>query len=315
MMPSPSLHIKGDLLSSLAMTVGVLYGDDLMPYEAVKELYLFVTGLDPTVTADDQHKKLAEMEAASKGKDGKLSKADIFGGGEDAAAAAEEEEGEAAVAESAPTDETLDTLDAAIFNLLDLNKDGSVSKAELAAELKKPGGDFATLLEDAGINTAVHVLEQMDADGNGNVDLNEFKVALRSPAAAAAADGDGGEAAAEETEAAPAPTPSGSIGDLAAKFAEGPAELELAAATEAAVAAGYDTSLLDVVATVGKFDGPVSTNNVMALLVANDANDFASTAAALKAVVTDADALKAAVEFVASLDDDVSADDVAAALA
>ena len=223
------------------MTVGVLYGDDLMPYEAVKELYLFVTGLDPTVTADDQHKKLAEMEAASKGKDGKLSKADIFGGGEDAAAAAAEEEGEAAVAESAPADET----------------------------------------------------------------------------PAAAADGDGGEAAAEETEAeaAPAPTPSGSIGDLAAKFAEGPAELELAAATEAAVAAGYDTSLLDVVATVGKFDGPVSTNNVMALLVANDANDFASTAAALKAVVTDADALKAAVEFVASLDDDVSADDVAAALA
>ena len=86
-----------------------------------------------------------------------------------------------AAANAEPTaDPALDTLDAAIFNLLDLNKDGSVSKAELAAELKKPGGDFATLLEDAGINTAVYVLEQMDADGNGNVDLNEFKVALRS---------------------------------------------------------------------------------------------------------------------------------------
>merc|ERR1712166_1236392 len=101
----------------------------------------------------------------------------------------------------------------------------------------------------------------------------------------------------------------------AATFAEGPAELEMAAATEAAVAAGHDTSLLDVVTTVGKFDGAVSTSNVLALLVANDANDFASTAAALKAVLPDADAFKAAVEFVASLDDDVSADDVAAATA
>jgi len=232
-----SIPDNGDLLSSLAMTVGVLYGEELMPMAAVKELYLFVTGLDPTVTADDQHKKLGELEAAAAGKDGKVSKADIFGGAEAAAAAPAAEE-----PESAPADET-------------------------------------------------------PAEGE-----------------AAAAEGDAAEAPAEapaEEEAKAAVD----VGVLAATFAEGPAELEMAAATEAAVAAGYDTSLLDVVTTVGKFDGAVSTSNVLALLVANDANDFASTAAALKAVLPDADAFKAAVEFVASLDDDVSADDVAAATA
>lgn len=70
-----------------------------------------------------------------------------------------------------------------------------------------------------------------------------------------------------------------------------------------------------MVASVGKFEGAVSTSNVLALLVANDATDFATTAAALKAVLPDADAFKAAVEFVASLDNDVSAEDVAAATA
>lgn len=81
-----SIPDNGDLLSSLAMTVSILFSDDLMPYDPVKDLYLFVTGLDPTVTEDDQHKKLAAMETASKGKDGKVSKADIFGGAEEAAA-------------------------------------------------------------------------------------------------------------------------------------------------------------------------------------------------------------------------------------
>lgn len=238
-----SIPDNGDLLSSLAMTVSILFSDDLMPYDPVKDLYLFVTGLDPTVTEDDQHKKLAAMETASKGKDGKVSKADIFGGAEEAAApaaeeaaaAAEEGEGEGAAAESLPADET--------------------------------------------------------------------------PAA------DGEAAASTEESPAAEVQPAVNVGDLAAKFAEGPAELDIAAATEAAVAAGYDTSLLDVVASVGKFEGAVSTSNVLALLVANDATDFATTAAALKAVLPDADAFKAAVEFVASLDNDVSAEDVAAATA
>lgn len=66
------------------------------------------------------------------------------------------------------------------FDSIDLNNDGTVSKEELAAELQKPGGELATMLEDAGINTAAFVLEQMDGDKNGNINVNEFKVALQS---------------------------------------------------------------------------------------------------------------------------------------
>lgn len=66
------------------------------------------------------------------------------------------------------------------FSLVDSNNDGTVSKEELATELKRPGGELVTMLEDAGINTAFFVLEQMDEDDNGNIVLEEFKAALQS---------------------------------------------------------------------------------------------------------------------------------------
>lgn len=66
------------------------------------------------------------------------------------------------------------------FSLIDSNNDGTVSKEELAAELTKPGGELVTMLEAAGISTAFYVLEQMDEDSNGNIDIKEFKAALQS---------------------------------------------------------------------------------------------------------------------------------------
>eukprot|EP00729_Bicosta_minor_P010749 gene10749-21976_t len=67
-----------------------------------------------------------------------------------------------------------------LFALIDLNDDGKVSKKELADELNTPGSELAAVLEDAGINSAVYVLEQMDADGDGNVDIKEFKAAIHT---------------------------------------------------------------------------------------------------------------------------------------
>ena len=102
--------------------------------------------------------------------------------------------------------------------------------------------------------------------------------------------------------------------NLAARFAQGPAELHIDAACKIAVEAGYDKRVLEVVAAVGKFEGAVPTNNVLALLVANATPDFNSTVAALKAALLDAEAFRAAVKFVASLDSAVSSDDVAVAI-
>eukprot|EP00729_Bicosta_minor_P020153 gene20153-31922_t len=77
------------------------------------------------------------------------------------------------------------------FDSIDLNNDGTVSKEELAAELQKPGGELATMLEDAGINTAAFVLEQMDGDKNGNINVNEFKHARKDEQRKAEANGVG----------------------------------------------------------------------------------------------------------------------------
>lgn len=67
-----------------------------------------------------------------------------------------------------------------LFALIDFNDDGKVSKKELADELNTPGSELVAVLEDAGINSAFYVLEQMDADGDGNVDIKEFKAAIHT---------------------------------------------------------------------------------------------------------------------------------------
>ena len=67
-----------------------------------------------------------------------------------------------------------------MFALIHFNDDGKVSKKELADELNTPGSELVAVLEDAGINSAFYVLEQMDADGDGNVDIKEFKAAIHT---------------------------------------------------------------------------------------------------------------------------------------
>jgi hypothetical protein len=222
-----SIPTNGDLLSSLAMTVDALFGEELMPVDVVKDLYKFVSDLDPSVTEEDVAKKLGELETAAS-QTGKVSKSDIFGDAAVAPAAA------APAAEAEPA---------------------SATESEAAA--------------------------------------------LAEPEAAA------------ESEAPAA----GNVAEASVFLLAAAAEVPVVDAFAAAAAAGFAAETLEVVGQVGKFAGDVSSVNYLALLCANDANDFAGTAMMLKALVEDADAAKAAIEFVGSLDEGVSAEDVAAALA
>lgn len=67
-----------------------------------------------------------------------------------------------------------------IFAWADLDNNGMVSKEELAVELAKPNSELPALLENAGIFSAFYVLEQMDVDGDGNVNIEEFKAAVHA---------------------------------------------------------------------------------------------------------------------------------------
>jgi Ca2+-binding EF-hand superfamily protein len=56
---------------------------------------------------------------------------------------------------------------AATFEIVDVNKDGHISAAELQQLMKALG-------EDITEETAAEVVKEMDADGDGEISLQEF---------------------------------------------------------------------------------------------------------------------------------------------
>jgi Ca2+-binding EF-hand superfamily protein len=56
---------------------------------------------------------------------------------------------------------------AATFEIVDVNKDGHISAAELKQLMKALG-------EDITDETAAGVVQQMDSDGDGEISLQEF---------------------------------------------------------------------------------------------------------------------------------------------
>lgn len=65
-----------------------------------------------------------------------------------------------------------------LFDSVDANADGKVSKEELAAELKTADSTLKVQLEDAGISTTFYVLEQLDANEDGWISFDEFAAVM-----------------------------------------------------------------------------------------------------------------------------------------
>merc|ERR1740120_660920 len=68
-----------------------------------------------------------------------------------------------------------------IFEALDSNADGGVSREELAAGLEKDDS-VGKLVEEAGFNTEYYVLEQLDTNQDGRITWDEFEKHLRAAA-------------------------------------------------------------------------------------------------------------------------------------
>jgi len=67
----------------------------------------------------------------------------------------------------------------ALFKQLDTNSDDTVSREELAAKLNAEDSefkkdDFVNMLQKAGLQTDLTVLEQLDANQDGRVTWDEF---------------------------------------------------------------------------------------------------------------------------------------------
>lgn len=65
----------------------------------------------------------------------------------------------------------------AMFDSVDANEDGNVSKEELAAKLETDA-KLKGMLEDAGIATDFYVLEQIDTDKDAHISFEEFQEAI-----------------------------------------------------------------------------------------------------------------------------------------
>jgi len=68
-----------------------------------------------------------------------------------------------------------------IFDSIDVNKDGNVSKAELVAALEKDAS-IGALIKDAGLNQEYNALEQLQTSKDGHVTWEEFLANLREAA-------------------------------------------------------------------------------------------------------------------------------------
>jgi len=68
-----------------------------------------------------------------------------------------------------------------LYESLDSNKDGAVSRDELAAGLEKEAG-LGQLVQEAGFNSDYYVLEQLDTNEDGKITWDEFETHLRKAA-------------------------------------------------------------------------------------------------------------------------------------
>merc|ERR1712187_1019149 len=67
-----------------------------------------------------------------------------------------------------------------VFDRVDANADGTVSKDELEQAVSSDTSHLPALMEEAGLDPTANVIEQMDKDKDGRVTWDEFKSDLRT---------------------------------------------------------------------------------------------------------------------------------------
>jgi len=120
------------------------------------------------------------LEQLQTGKDGHVTWEEFLANLKEAAKKEVLETGEVQGIELAADEKALQQL-RKLYDTLDSNKDGSVSREELAAGMQKEAG-IEQLIKEAGFNPEYYVLEQLDTNEDGRITWDEFEMHLRKAA-------------------------------------------------------------------------------------------------------------------------------------
>jgi len=120
------------------------------------------------------------MEQLQTSKDGHVTWEEFLANLKEAAKKEVMETGEVKGIELAADEKALQQL-RKLYDSLDSNKDGAVSREELAAGMEKDAG-IGQLVKEADFNPDYYVLEQLDTNEDGKITWDEFEVHLRKAA-------------------------------------------------------------------------------------------------------------------------------------
>jgi len=120
------------------------------------------------------------LEQLQTGKDGHVTWEEFLANLKEAAKKEVMETGEVQGIELAADEKAVQQLKK-LYESLDTNKDGAVSRDELAAGLEKEAG-LGQLIKEADFNPDYYVLEQLDTNEDGKITWDEFEAHLRKAA-------------------------------------------------------------------------------------------------------------------------------------
>jgi Ca2+-binding EF-hand superfamily protein len=126
------------------------------------------------------NQKYNALEQLRTSKDGRVTWEEFLANLREAAKKEVLETGEVQGIELAADEKALQQLKK-LYDSLDSNKDGAVSRGELAAGMEKEAG-LGQLIKEANFNPDYYVLEQLDTNEDGKITWDEFEAHLRQAA-------------------------------------------------------------------------------------------------------------------------------------